>query len=199
MKPILRVPLVILVTAAAISLGVVGVEASTQCVRFIQRKVRHHKVSAATAAKWKAWDKAHPNWHPKPTPPETLAQIDFACKVPLEAPPTMTAELPPIDLGPLVMPLQMTAPEPPVVVADNQPPQDFFPSQPSESLVTPPIYSPQYPNLFGGIPIPETTGPPPPVGPSPEPSTWMLLATGLLSIAGLSWKRRQTAASVQTA
>src|SRR6185437_5876890 len=98
MKPIVRVPLVLLVTAVAISLGVVGVHASTQCVRFITKKVRHHKVSAATAARWAAWDKAHPNWHPKKKPAETLAQLDFACAVPVIQKP-VDGELPPLELN----------------------------------------------------------------------------------------------------
>ncbi len=86
-------------TAVAISLGVVGVHASTQCVRFITTKVRHHKVSAATAARWAAWDKAHPNWHPKKKlPAETLAQLDFACAVPVIQKP-VDGDLPPLELN----------------------------------------------------------------------------------------------------
>src|SRR5215472_5576418 len=108
MKPIVRVPLAILVTAGAISLGVVGVHASTQCVRFIQKKVRHHKVSAATAARWAAWDKAHPNWHPK-TPKETMAQLDFACAVPVVEKPA-DGELPPLQLSAFDFPMDMLPP-----------------------------------------------------------------------------------------
>ena len=188
MKPIVRVPLVLLVTAAAISLGMVGVHASTECVRFIQKKI-HHRVSAATAARWAAWDKAHPNWHPKKRPAETLAQLDFACSVPLIQKPA-DGELPPIELNTFSFPPDLLPPpDAPPVVAMNEPPQ-IFPDQPGMSLVTPPIYMPPYPSL---------TAPPPPshsvqpVGPTPEPSTWMLLATSLLAIGTLACRRPRTA------
>jgi hypothetical protein len=186
------VPLVILVTAATVSLGVVGVQASTQCVRFIRDTVqRHHKVSAATAAKWKTWNKAHPNWHPKPTPKETLAQLNFACEVPMEQT-TVAEELPPIELSPLVLPRELLAPPVvPTVVAENTPPETLFPQGPSDSLVSPPIYSPQYPALFGALPLPSVSTPPEVVqaAPTPEPAGWVLMATALA--AGASFARRQ--------
>jgi hypothetical protein len=189
MKPILRATVVIAVTATAISLGVVGVHASTQCVRFVRQKIRHHKVSAATAARWKTWDQAHPDWHPKPTPKETWDKLAFACEVPV-TPQQTAAILPPIQLSPLMLPAEMTTPcAPPVVVAMNQPP-DFVPVQPAENLVTPPIYSPEYPSV-SAIPIPETSGPPPPIGATPEPSTWVLMATALFSMAGIAWRRKR--------
>jgi hypothetical protein len=194
MKPIVRVPLVLLVTAAAISLGLVGVYASTECVRFVQQKVRHHKVSAATAARWAAWDKAHPNWHPK-TPKETLAQVDFACSVPLIQKP-VDGDLPPLELTAFDFPVDMLPPPeaPPVTVAMNTPPQDLFPDQPTPSVISPPIYSPEYPSLFGSFPAPPTRSVAPPApGPTPEPSSWMLLATSLLAIGTLASRRPQVA------
>lgn len=194
MKPIVRVPLVLLVTAGAISLGVVGVYASTDCVRFIQKKVRHHRVSAATAARWAAWDKAHPNWHPKKSPVETMAQLDFACSVPLIEKPA-TEELPPLELSNFDFPMDMLPPpEMPPVVAMNEQPPDMFPEGPPVSHVMPPIYSPQYPSLFGSFPPPppaRSVQPPPAA--TPEPSTWMLLATSLLAIGTLAYRRPQAA------
>jgi hypothetical protein len=193
MKPIVRVPLVLLVTAVAISLGVVGVHASTQCVRFITKKVRRHKVSAATAARWAAWDKAHPNWHPRKSPAETLAQLDFACAVPLIEKPA-DGDLPPLELNTFNFAPNLPPPDAPPVVAMLEPPQQLFPDQPSMSMVSPPIYSPQYPTIFGPPP------PPPPhsvnpinPGPTPEPSTWMLLATSMLAIGTLASRRPRTA------
>jgi hypothetical protein len=191
MKPILRVPLAILVTAAAVSLGAAGVHASTQCVRFIRQKVRHHRVSAATAARWAVWDKAHPKWHPKPTPQETWEKLDFACEVPMVEKP-LADLLPAPQLAPLVLPLEMSAPPETPMVAMNSPAPELFPEQPSESLVSPPIYAPQYPALFGPIPTPSKTGPPsPPVGATPEPSAWVLLATAVFAMGGLMWKRQR--------
>lgn len=192
MKPILRVPLVLLVTAAAVSLGVVGVQASTQCVRFIRQKVRHHKVSAATAARWAVWDKAHPKWHPKRTPQETWDKLNFACEVPVEEK-AATDMLPAPQLTAMVLPLEMSAPpDVPTVVALNQPPPDLFPDEPSDSLVSPPIYSPQYPALFGQLPPPNNNGPPPPPSSTPEPSAWVLMATAIFAMSGLIWKRNRT-------
>lgn len=191
MKPIVRIPLAVLVTTAVISLGVVGVRASTQCVRFVQ-KVRHHKVSAATAARWAAWDKAHPNWHPqKKTPNETLAQLDFACQVPVDVK-SVDGDLPPLQIADLEVPMDMLPPPPqPTVVALNTPPPSFFPEdQPSQSLVSPPIYSPEYPSLFGIAPIPSVA---PPIGATPEPSTWMMLATAMFGIFALALRRPQIA------
>jgi hypothetical protein len=201
MKPIVRVPLVLLVTAVAISLGVVGVHASTECVRFITKKVRRHEVSAATAARWAAWDKAHPNWHPKKKPAETLAQLDFACAVPVIEKPA-DGELPPLELNTFNFAPDQELPPPdapPVIVAMNEPPQNFLPDQPSPSYVTPPIFAPPYPTLFGPPPPPP---PPPhsvtPTGPglAPEPSSWMLLVTSVLAIGTLAYRRSRVAKAV---
>ena len=178
MKPIVRIPLATLVTTVAISLGVVGVKASTQCVRFVQ-KVRHHKVSAATAARWAAWDKAHPNWHPKKTPKETLAQLDFACQVPVETKP-VDQDLPSLQIAGFDFPMDMLPPpQPPTIIAMDTPPPTLFPER-SPSIVSPPIYSPQYPTLFGSV-VPAVV----PVGATPEPSSWMMLATALLGLAAM--------------
>jgi hypothetical protein len=188
MKPILRVPLVLATTACAISLGVVGVHASTQCVRFIREKVHHHRVSAATAARWAAWDKAHPNWHPKPTPKETWDKLNFACEVPVSAAP-VAEDLPPLELGPpMAFPLEMTAPpEVPAVVASNTPPPLLFPETPGESLVSPPIYAPEYPSLYGGSPTSNVSPP----TPAPEPATWTMIATAMLALSSLVWRRNR--------
>jgi len=189
MKPIVRVPLVLVVTAAAISLGVVGVQASTECVRFITKKVRHHKVSAATAARWAAWDKAHPNWHPKKTPAETLAQLDFACAVPVIQKP-VDGDLPPIQLTAFEFAPPLLPPDAPPMVAMNEPP--IFNDAPPMSLVTPPIFAPQYPTLMGGPPAPPSHAVTP-LGAAPEPSTWMLLGTSVLAMGALAYRRPRMA------
>ena len=191
MKPIVRVPLVLLVTATVVSLGWVGVHASSECVQFIQKKVRHHRVSAATAARWVAWDKAHPNWHPK-TPKETMAQLDFACAVPLIEKP-VEDELPPLNLTGFDFAMDMLPPPetPPVMVAMNTPPPELLPLQPMPSVVSPPIYSPEYPSLFGNFPTPPTHVVTPP-GLTPEPSSWMLLGTSILALGALAFRRPRT-------
>lgn len=192
MKPIIRIPLAVLVTAAVISLGVVGVHAATQCVRFIQR-AHHHRVSAATAARWAAWDKAHPNWHPKKrSPQETLVALDFACAVPVITKP-VNGELPPLELTGFDVPMEMLPPEAPPVVALETPPPTLFPEQVTNSTVTPPIYSPEYPALFGFAPAVVA---PPAIGVTPEPSSWMMLATAMLALAGIAARRTQLARAV---
>ncbi len=192
MKPIVRIPLATLVTSAVISLGVIGVHASTECVRFIQRKVHHHRVSAATAASWAAWDKAHPNWHPKPVH-EAMAAIDFACSVPLIQNP-VDGELPPLTLGTFNFPMEvLPPPAPPTLITMSGPPPVIFPDTTPLPLVSPPIYSPPYPTLFGNFPPPPHTVPP---GITPEPSAWTLLATALLGIAAAAFRRPRVAVAV---
>jgi hypothetical protein len=81
----------------------------------------------------------------------------------------------------------------------NEPPQNLFPDQPPVSLVSPPIYSPQYPSLFGPPPPPPTTGHSVnPAGPglTPEPSSWMLLATSLLAMGTIASRRPRTAKAI---
>jgi hypothetical protein len=186
MKPIIRIPLATLVTSAVISLGVIGVHASTECVRFIQKKVRHHRVSAATAARWAAWDKAHPNWHPKPVH-EAMAALDFACSVPLIQS-TVNGELPPVSLGSFDFAMEtLPPPTTPTIVAMSGPPPVIFPEVPELPMVSAPIYSPLYPSLFGSTPPPHTAPP----GITPEPSSWMLLATSLLAACTLVRVGRQ--------
>lgn len=196
MRPSVRIPLVLLVTAVAVSLGVEGVRAATQCVRFVEKKVPHHKVSAATAARWKAWDKAHPNWHPKKTPKETLAQLDFACAVPLVEKPAAEEEVAPLNVTAFDLPMDLLPPETdttPVMVAMETFPPDPFPDQRTSDVVTPPIYMPQYPGLFGDLPAPPRQAVVPPAGLAPEPSSWMLLATSMLAMGVLATRRRQVA------
>jgi len=200
MKTIYRVPLIMLTATAAVSLGVVGVHASTQCVRFVQQKMqRHHKVSAATAARWAAWNKAHPNFHPKRTPQETIAQIDFACKVPVEQKASVTPELPKVEIAPFSLPVEFSTPPdgPPVVVATDTPPQELFPNEPGDDVVSPPIYGPQYPVMFGPIPFPAVSTPlnPPPVEPTPEPAGWVLMLTAAAAAGIVGMRRRESAAA----
>ena len=203
MRTIYRVPIILLTTAAAVSLGVIGVHASTQCVRFVQQKLqrqRHHKVTAATAARWKEWNKAHPNWHPKRTPGETLAQIDFACKVPVDPKGEIPMELPNVTLGKFAVPVNFTEPPaaPPVVVANNTPTQDLFPSAPGNDVVNPSIYPPESPVLWGPIPAPAVIPPNTPIPPpasTPEPAGWVLMATAMAATVAIASRRRQAAAA----
>jgi hypothetical protein len=191
MKPQLRVPLAIAVALGAISVGAAGVHAS-ECVRFIRQHVRHHKVSAATAARWAAWSKAHPDWRPRPTPKETLAKLDFACQVPVIENHS-AGVLQPLQLAPIAFPMEMVAPpEQPVFVASNPLPPPVLTDQPNDGLVSPPIYTPEYPALFGFyVPPGGNNNPPPPPQPTPEPGSVLLLATGLAGLGAVAWRRRR--------
>jgi hypothetical protein len=119
--------------------------------------------------------------------------LDFACQVPLDVKP-VDGDLPPLQIAGFDFPMDMLPPPvQPTIVAMNTPPPSPFPEdQPSQSLVSPPIYSPQYPTLFGIAPIPSVA---PPVGATPEPSSWMMLATAMLAMAGLAFRRPRVAAA----
>ena len=88
MKLKLRIPLFITLVVASVGIGTVGVHASTDCqhlFRAYQNQVAkhlHHKVSPETLARWAAWNKAHPHYHP--TQKESMDKIDFVCEVPMD-------------------------------------------------------------------------------------------------------------------
>ena len=84
---------------------------------------------------------------------------------------------------------------PPVTVAMNTPPQSLFGDNPMPDVVSPPIYSPEYPSLFGNFPAPPTRSVAPP-GITPEPSTWMLLATSMLAMGVMAFRRQQMAEAI---
>lgn len=93
-------------------------------------------------------------------------------------------------------PVAPAPPATPVVVATDAPPPELFPLQPSDSIVTPPIYPPEYPVMFGPIgklPVPSSQTPLPPVGPTPEPAGWVLMATAAAVIGGAAARRNYAA------
>jgi hypothetical protein len=117
-----------------------------------------------------------------------MAALDFACSVPLIQTP-VDGELPPLEIGTFAFAMDMLPPPtPPTIVALSGPPPELFPDT-THSIVSPPIYSPEYPSLFGNFPPPPPHVTPPP-GVTPEPSTWMLLATAVFGIVSLDYRRR---------
>jgi hypothetical protein len=190
MNRILRIPLLILLMVGIIGsfgLGVVGVHAATDCqqlLRFYKEKVAPHKVSAATAARWAAWNKAHPNYHPRPkmTPKETLAKLEFACQIPTEDQAIDSLIPPVLPAGPIfpLVPIDLfMAPNQPDVIARNDTPRTPFPDTPTGAPTgdegPPPVYYPSIPTLLGGGYTPPTATPPvdtppvdtPPIGTPP--------------------------------
>lgn len=160
MKYKLRKPAVLLIGFAILGVGAIGVQASPTCQRIVSKyveKVANHPVSKATLARWAAWGKAHPNYHPptqqtRLTPKETFDKVNFACDVPLA--PLESFLLTPTPVPDLVPPVEMArleVPVPPVVVP------------PVFTLIDAPLQVPPTPNQ----------------APVPEPNTALYLATGI--------------------
>ncbi len=180
-----RLPLFILLMIASAGIGTMGVRASTDCQNlFLAYKHQlakhlHHRVSAATLARWAAWNKAHPHYHP--TPKEALDKIDFVCGVPTD-PAEMDQPVPPVSLPSLLssMTNTFTAPSLPSVTVANLAPPD--------APITPPTGDPVYPPM-------EAPGPPGSYSPSlsatPEPSSLIFVATGVGAMSGLALYRRR--------
>jgi hypothetical protein len=187
----LRIPLFITLVVASVGIGTVGVQASTDCQHLFRAyekqlaKHLHHKVSPETLARWAAWNKAHP--HYRPTTKESLDKINFVCEVPMDDA-GIAQDLPPVDLPPVLpaMTDTFTAPQPNVQVSSVVPPDN--PLQPiTAEPEFGPVYYPGPPSVFGGY-----TAPTPPVSPTPEPTSVLLMTTALGLLAGLVfWKRQQ--------
>ncbi len=188
MKFKIRIPLFVMLAIASVGIGTVGVHASTDCQHLFRAykdqlaKHLHHKVSAETLARWAAWNKAHP--HYRPTKKESMDKIDFVCQVPMDDA-GISDGLPPVALPP-VFPSMMdtfSAPSQPTVVVSNLVPPD----NPEQPPVAEPVYSPVYypgpPTVFSG----ET---PPPINPTPEPGSVVLMTTALGLMSALIYRKK---------
>lgn len=191
MKLNLRLPLFITLVAASVGIGSVGVHASTDCqhlFRAYQQQLAkriHHKPSAATLARWAAWNKAHP--HYRPTKKEALDKIDFVCDVPMDDA-AIGQDLPPVALPPLLTTMTDTfgAPSQPNVEVSNLVPPDNPQQPPVGDPIYPPVYYPGPPAIVGYTS--------PPISPTPEPASLVLMATALAMMSGfVFWKRRSAA------
>jgi hypothetical protein len=190
MKLNLRIPLFITLVVASVGIGTVGVHASTDCQHLFRvykdqlAKHMHHKVSPETLARWAAWNKAHPNYHP--TKKESMDKIDFVCQVPTEAA-GIADDLPPVDLPPLLnsMTDTFTAPSQPNVVVSNLVPPDNPEQPPIADPIYPPVYFPGPPTIFAG-----NTPPVPPITPTPEPASLLLMTTALGLMTTLVYRTR---------
>lgn len=160
--------------AAAFLAGVVivSVKADTACHRIIheiqERRVRN-RVSKETAAKWAAWNKTHPNFHPKArpkykmVPEDVVKQVEVACNVPVTTTADKAPLLPEIRLGDLQPP-----PLPPPLV-----PEPVLPSpvEVATAATPPPPFLPPY------------SAGPPVLTQTPEPSSLALMLTGGIAIS----------------
>lgn len=190
MKLNLRLPLFITLIVASVGVGTLGVRASTDCQHLFRAyqqqlaKHLHHKVSPETLARWAAWNKAHP--HYRPTKKESMDKIDFVCQVPMNES-GLTQDLPPVALPPLLTSMTDTfsAPSQPSIQVSNVVPPD----NPEQPIVGDPIYPPVY---YPGPPTIFAANTPPPISPTPEPASLVLMATALTLMSGLIfWKKRQ--------
>jgi hypothetical protein len=190
--------------------GVIAVQASPTCQRFVKTYVTvpvRNKVSKATALAWAKWRVGHPNWKQKPgvtrpkyrmTRKEAMDKVAFACEVPttpatadmfftpadFNAPPA--ADLPPVETA------QVDFPDLIPPVTTDTPPFAGIPDIPNVPGIFIPPYVPA--PVFGGGPGPKTPLAPvtPPIGPVPEPASFLLVILGVGS-GGLFYGRRATA------
>ncbi|MDQ2841974.1 MAG: hypothetical protein M3Y72_13230 [Acidobacteriota bacterium] len=190
MKLNLRIPLFVTLIGASVGLGTLGVHASTDCQHLFRAyqdqiaKHLHHKVSPETLVRWAAWNKAHPHYHP--TKKESMAKIDFVCQVPVDDA-GIAEGLPPVDLPPLLnsMTDTFTAPSQPNIVVSNLVPPDN-PEQPAlADPIFPPVYFPGPPTTFS-----VNTPPLPPIAPTPEPASVLLMTTALALMSGLIYRNK---------
>ncbi len=191
MKLKFRILLFIMLVIASVGVGTVGVHASTDCQHLFRAykdqlaKHLHHKVSPETLARWAAWNKAHPHYHP--TRKESMDKIDFVCQVPMDDA-AMSDDLQPVALPP-VLPSMMdtfSAPSQPTVVVSNLVPPDNPEQPPIADPIYPPVYYPGPPTIFSGEA-------PPPINPTPEPASVLLMTTALGLLSALIYRKKTRA------
>ncbi len=122
-----------------------------------------------------------------------MDKIDFVCQVPVDDA-AMAQDLPPVSLPPLLpaMTDTFTAPGQPNIVVSSVVVPDNPTQPPAGEPIYPPVYFPGPPSIFGG-------NAPPPLSPTPEPASLVLLTTAFGLMSGLVfWKRyRSTDSSRQ--
>jgi hypothetical protein len=200
-----RIQVVALAVLFSAGIGVMAVQASPTCQRFVRTYVTvpvRNRVSKATALAWAKWRVEHPNWKPKPgvTRPkylmsrkEQMEKVAFACEAPT-VPSKVDVIFPPADGGPAppvadftpMETTEVTFPDliPPVVM--ESPPFATVPDVPSG----PGIFIPPYiPPVFTG-PLPKVPiSPPPPPTPVPEAPSFFLVLLGM-TVGWIVWMRR---------
>jgi PEP-CTERM motif len=218
-----RIQAVALVVLFSAGIGVMAVQASPTCQRFVRTYVTvpvRNRVSKATELAWAKWRVGHPNWKPRPgvTRPkylmsrkEALDKVEFACEVPT-TPSKLDLLLTPADFGPPpvvdLTPMETTQ----LVFPDLIPPEvaEFSPvaGSPEFPVAAPPGGVPDTPGFFvspNNPPVVSGRGPALPVGPiepleplvpivpTPEPASFFLMTLGMAG-AWVLWIRRNRVA-----
>jgi hypothetical protein len=207
-----RIRVVVLAVLFTVGAGVIAVQASPQCQRFVKTYVTtpvRNRVSKATEIAWAKWRVEHPNWKPKPgvTRPkykqsrqETMDKVAFACEVP-STPAQIDLLFTPADFEPppvinwtptpteTMETTEVTFPDLiPPVVAENTP---IFgvPNIPDvPGLYVPPFNPPVGSGRSPAVPL-TPPGTPTPIAATPEPSSFFLVVLGMAS-GWFFWLRR---------
>jgi hypothetical protein len=173
-----RTTLFILLAILILGVGTVTVQGLPECKQviktFVEKKVPN-KVSKQTLAAWAAWGKGHPDFKPKPRPKfkstreEVVKKVDFACEVPQK-------------------PIEVVEDQPPYIPVLEFPTPEFIYPEPSMPDVVMIATKGQPPLTF--IPPYSPGVPPSDFSPTPEPSSWALVFTGIAFILLMSRNSR---------
>jgi hypothetical protein len=166
-----RVFLLVFGVLTTLAVGAASVHAAPACqrlVRGVRDKLVPNPVGPATLVRWNAWNKTHPNFHPKPRPKykltteEVIQKMDFDCQVPVDT----------FDLA-IEIPPQLPVP----------PPTDLFPPPTPPKVVVEPV---TLPLRFTPLEVPSAS-------PVPEPPSFVLALTGVTFLVTLAGMRRSKA------
>lgn len=167
----LRVPALIafvVLVCCVITVGVSAYEPCQQAVKKVIKKVEWPHYSKATVARWVAWGKDHPDYvapkrKPRVSTQEVAEMMTFACNMPT---------------------LESAGPDD--VLLQEEPAEELGFSMDDSRPFTVELASVSSPVALVNVPVAPAVVD---VGETPEPQSWVLLATGLAAFA-LLWRKR---------